>query len=527
MLDGDLQVGFIFVWISICIPYGENKNGIRFLLSFSVVLRSSFVNSLAMPHHNVEHEVAIALGSNVGDRLNNFSQALRLMRTSGIQITRHGCLYESLPAYVIDQPLFLNSAVRGTTTLEPHDLLSVLKKIERDMGRKDHGIRYGPRPIDLDILFYGKYKINSEDLVIPHERIWERPFVMAPLIDLLGSNETDSNDTIATWDSFSPQGLFETWDVLGGELSVGKEGLRRVLPIRDHLWDWSKRSHVMGVLNVTPDSFSDGGKFESIENAVLQVKLLISEGVDIIDIGAQSTRPNAPRISPAEEMNRLIPILEAVKKIVDAENKNKNKMILLSVDTFHSEVAREALKKGVDIINDVSGGQMDPHILKIVSEYEAGYCIMHMRGDPSTMQKSENLDYGSDVCRNVAHEIYHRMREAELHGIPAWRIMVDPGIGFSKKLEHNLEILMGLATLRRELGKKSMAASHTPLLIGPSRKRFLGKICDREDPIDRDSATAAAVTAAIFSGANIVRVHNVKNGVDAAKLSDALIKFKR
>lgn len=469
--------------------------------------------------HSPEQEIVIALGSNVGDRMQNFNEALSLMKKSGINITRHGCLYETEPAYVTDQPLFLNSAIRGTTKLGPHELLKALKQIEKNLGRTD-GIRYGPRPIDLDILFYGKFKIESEALTVPHERIWERPFVVAPLMDLLGSSI--DNDTVASWHSFSRKsgGLFEVWQNLGGESSIGREGLRRVLPIGSILWDWSKRTHVMGVLNLTPDSFSDGGKFQAVEAAISQVKLLIAEGADIIDIGAQSTRPFARRLSADEELERLVPVLEAIVQIPEVKGK------LLSVDTFYAEVALEAVRRGVHIVNDVSGGQLEPKILNVVREVGVPYIAMHMRGDPTTMQSNENLQY-EDVCKQVASELYARVNEAELSGIPLWRIIIDPGIGFSKKTEHNLELLMGLSSIREEIGKKSLAVSHAPILVGPSRKRFLGELCNRTNPVERDPATIAAVTAGILGGANIIRVHNVGYNLDAAKVCDALLKQRK
>ncbi|XP_077211268.1 folate synthesis bifunctional protein, mitochondrial-like [Tasmannia lanceolata] len=469
--------------------------------------------------HSVENEVVIALGSNIGNRLHNFNEALYLMKKSGICITRHGCLYETAPAYVTDQPSFLNSAVRCITKLGPYELLRVLKRIEKDLGRTD-GIRYGPRPIDLDILFYGRFKIDSEVLIVPHERLWERPFVMAPLIDLLGSSL--DNDTVARWHSFAKQsgGLFEMWEKLGGEPLIGREGLKRVLPVGNCLWDWSQKTHVMGVLNLTPDSFSDGGKFQSIEAAVSQARLLISEGADIIDIGAQSTRPLATRISAEEELDRLIPVLEAVLKVPEVEGK------LLSIDTFYSEVASEAISKGAHIINDVSGGQLDSNMHQVVAGLGAPYIIMHMRGDPSTMQSDENTLY-EDVCKQVASELYARVSDAELSGIPAWRIIIDPGIGFSKRIENNLEILMNIPTIRRELALKSWAASHSPILIGPSRKRFLGEICNRPNAMERDPATIAAITAGVLGGANIVRVHNVRGSLDAARVCDALLKQRK
>ncbi|KAF2305770.1 hypothetical protein GH714_008134 [Hevea brasiliensis] len=190
--------------------------------------------------HSQEQEVVIALGSNVGNRLHNFNQALHLMKKSGITITRHGCLYETAPANVTDQPHFLNSVVRAVTKLGPHELLGVLEKIEKDIGRTD-GIRYGPRPIDLDILFYGKFGINSDQLTVPYERIWERPFVMAPLMDLLGLDV--ENDTVAYWHSLSihSDGLFESWEKLGGEYLIGKEEMKRVLLVGNHLWVGRKR----------------------------------------------------------------------------------------------------------------------------------------------------------------------------------------------------------------------------------------------------------------------------------------------
>ena len=475
--------------------------------------------------HTQEQEVVIALGSNIGDRLKHFNDALHLMRKSGIQITRHGCLYETNPAYVTNQPNFLNSAVRGITSLSPHDLLAVLKKIEKDLGRKENGIRYGPRPIDLDILFYGKFEISSDLLNVPHLRIWERPFVLAPVIDLLGSH-VDS-DVVAMWHSLSGSSgsLFDSWKSLGGEASVGSEGLKRVLPLpngggQNLLVDWSKKTHVMGVVNLTPDSFSDGGKFNSVESALSQVRQLISQGADIVDFGAQSTRPMARRVSVDEELDRLIPVLKAaISRIPELEEKK----IVLSVDTFYSEVALEAVNSGAHMVNDVSGGQIDPKILQVIAELNVPYVVMHMRGDPLTMQSLENTSYG-DVCKEVAFELGQRVADAEVSGIPAWRLIIDPGIGFSKNTEQNLEILSGLGKIREELGKRSLAISRAPLLVGLSRKRFLGEICGQDDPRDRDPATVAAVTAGILGGADIVRAHNVGFCSDAAKLCDALLK---
>ncbi|GAA0168059.1 hypothetical protein LIER_22865 [Lithospermum erythrorhizon] len=466
--------------------------------------------------HSQEQEVVIALGSNVGDRVNNFDEALLLMKQSGIKITKHACLYETAPAYVTDQPQFLNSAIRGITTLDPHELLGALKKIEKDLGRTN-GIRYGPRPIDLDILFYGKNKIFSDTLTVPHERIWERPFVMAPLVDLLGS-EIDS-DIVASWHSLArnSNSLLKSWQKLGGESIIGREGMKRVMPIGKHLWGWSSKTLTMGILNLTPDSFSDGGKYLSVEAAVSQVRGMLTEGADIIDLGAQSTRPMAARLSAQEELDRLIPVLEAVAKLPEVEGK------FLSIDTFYSQVASEAVSRGAHLINDVSGGTLDPNMHSVVATLRVPYAAMHMRGDPATMQNSKNLQY-EDVCKEVAYELSLLARDAEASGIPAWRIILDPGIGFSKTTGQSLDILMGLRTIQSEIARRSFALSLQPLLIGCSRKRFLGQVCDRPTAVDRDPATVASTSVGILNGANIVRVHNVKDNVDAVKLCDALLK---
>ncbi|KAH7516117.1 hypothetical protein FEM48_Zijuj10G0100900 [Ziziphus jujuba var. spinosa] len=424
----------------------RSKHGLNGVTKYCKGLCSSSLNlsaNASVEVHFQEQEVVIALGSNVGDRLHNFNKALQLMKKAGIKVTKHACLYESAPAYITDQPYFLNSAVRASTKLGPHELLGALKKIEQDMGRTG-GIRYGPRPIDLDILFHGNFKVNSDILT-----------------------------------------------KMGGDSLIGKEGLKRVLPIGNGLWDWTEKTSVMGILNLTPDSFSDGGKFQSVEAAVSQVRLMVSEGADMIDIGAQSTRPMASRISPEEEMDRLIPVLEAILGMPEIEGK------LLDSDMF-----------------------------RVVAGLEVPYIAMHMRGDPSTMQNSENLQY-DNVCNQVASELYSRVRNAELLGIPAWRIITDPGIGFSKNTEQNLEILVGLPNIRAEIARKSLALSHAPLLIGPSRKKFLGEICGRPSAVERDPATVASITAAILGGANIVRVHNVRDNLDATKLCDAMLRQKR
>jgi 2-amino-4-hydroxy-6-hydroxymethyldihydropteridine diphosphokinase len=206
-------------------------------------------------------EVVIAIGGNIGDRVQNFNKALEFMRNSGIQVIRHACLYESAPAYVTDQPVFLNSAVAARTKLDPHALLSTLKQIESELGRASGGIRYGPRPLDLDIIFYGDKTVNTERLQIPHARFMERPFVLAPLVDLARPASSDVPGHWLRHSTVNKGGIANAWNQMGGEACVGKEGLRRVIPVGSKLLDWATRTHVMGILNVTPDSFSDGGRY--------------------------------------------------------------------------------------------------------------------------------------------------------------------------------------------------------------------------------------------------------------------------
>lgn len=499
----------------ICHGFGETSPlGFRNSPAFA----ESFSSIACIEVHSPEEEVVIALGSNVGNRLGNFNRALDMMKNAGIRITAHARLYETAPAYVTDQPFFLNSAVRAITSLGPHDLLRVLKEIEKGLGRTE-GIRYGPRPIDLDILFYGKLKVASDTLKIPHQNVWERPFVLAPLVDLLGLEV--NNDTVACWHTFSGSGssIFEAWEKLGGENLIGREGMSRVLPMGNKLLDWSRKKYVMGVLNLTPDSFSDGGEYISVANAIAQIRLMISEGADMIDIGAQSTRPGARRVSTDEELSRILPVLEAVTQVPEAQDK------ILSVDTFDAKVAYEAVKNGVHVVNDVSGGHLDPNMFSTIADLGVPYIMMHMRGDPSTMQNDENTAY-RNVCKEVADELCSQIKNAESSGIPAWRIIIDPGLGFSKTADQNMELLGGLSAFRQRLAATSVAASRGPILIGPSRKSFLGKICGRLKANERDPATIAAVTAGVLGGANIVRVHNVKDNLDAVKVCDALLKSR-
>ncbi|XP_073388179.1 folate synthesis bifunctional protein, mitochondrial isoform X5 [Physcomitrium patens] len=461
-----------------------------------VAFGRSSLSKASVPNHahyssstasTTEEEVVIAIGSNIGDRIANFNRALELMRASGIQAIRHASLYESAPAYVTDQPLFLNSAVSAITSLDPHSLLRTLKDIESELGRTSGGIRF-----------------------------LERPFVLAPLADLLNDAGTRST---SHWSNHKrcDGGVAQAWNKMGGEACIGNEDLRRVIPVGNELLDLSAKTHVMGILNVTPDSFSDGGRFMAVEDAVAHARSMAAEGADFIDIGAQSTRPGATRLSTEEELSRLVPVLEALT----ADSALKG--VKLSVDTFDARVGREAVKMGVHVVNDVSGGSLDSEMLSTVAELGVPYIMMHMRGDPTNMQSKANTTY-SDVCEEVGKELNSRVVQAEAVGVPAWRIITDPGIGFSKTLPQNLDLLKHLPVVRRVLSESSCTVSRGPMLVGPSRKGFLGKITERQKGEDRDAATVAAAVVAAIGGANIIRAHNVRAVRDAMKVVDAIYK---
>ncbi|MBD2099894.1 dihydropteroate synthase [Leptolyngbya sp. FACHB-261] len=260
----------------------------------------------------------------------------------------------------------------------------------------------------------------------------------------------------------------------------------------------------MGVLNVTPDSFSDGGQFNLPATAVAQARALAVAGVDILDVGGESTRPGALEVSEAEELERVIPVIRALRTHLD---------LPISVDTTKAAVAQAALEAGADLINDISAGRFEPEILKVAARFEAPVLLMHMLGRPRTMQQQPSYT-------NLIGEIYsfleERLAAAVAAGIPRSQVAVDPGIGFGKTLEHNLEILRRLTEFR-PLG--------VPLLIGTSRKSFIGKILNQPNPQERIWGNAATVTSAIMGGADIVRVHDGEAMVQVCRMSDAIWRF--
>lgn len=257
----------------------------------------------------------------------------------------------------------------------------------------------------------------------------------------------------------------------------------------------------MGVLNVTPDSFSDGGQFLDVDAAQTQAQRMVQSGAVILDIGGESTRPGAEGVTADEELERVLPVLRFVRDLD----------CLVSIDTRKARVAQAALAEGAHIVNDVSGLEEDPAMVDLVAESGAGAVVMHMQGSPSTMQQNPEYD---DVVGDVTDYLSCRMHALESAGIEHACICLDPGIGFGKTLEHNLELLAGLPRLQK---------LHGPILLGLSRKRFIGSIIERVVE-HRLAGSLAAMAYGVMRGAHIVRVHDVEESLDTAKMIDALLE---
>ena len=271
---------------------------------------------------------------------------------------------------------------------------------------------------------------------------------------------------------------------------------RRSLP-------YGERTLVMGVLNVTPDSFSDGGQFFSLDRAIAQAEQMIDEGADIIDIGGESTRPGSEFVSEDEELRRVIPLIERLAG---------SARVPISIDTTKPIVARAALEAGAEIVNDISGLRFDPALAAIVTGTRAGLVLMHSRGTPKTMQELPPVE---NIMAEVIDGLRRSISIADRYGVPHENIALDPGIGFGKTAKQNLDLIAKLDQLAREFPQ-------FPLMVGTSRKAFIGKLLD-EAPVDaRVHGTIATVVASVLKGAHIVRVHDVKPAVDAVRVADAI-----
>jgi dihydropteroate synthase len=270
----------------------------------------------------------------------------------------------------------------------------------------------------------------------------------------------------------------------------------------EHAFDCSERTLVMGILNVTPDSFSDAGKFFTDRAAIDRGAEMIDQGADVVDVGGESTRPGSDPVPADEELRRVLPVIEQLAK--------HRATVPISIDTRKAEVAAAALEAGASIVNDVSAGS-DPEMFDLAREHRAGIVLMHMKGDPKTMQAAPTYE---DVVGEVHEYLRERIEAAEFAGIEPDRIVVDPGIGFGKDLDHNLALLHRIDAFL-DLGR--------PVLVGPSRKRFIGTLLDLPED-ERVEGTAAAVAWSVSRGAHLLRVHDVLEIVRVVRVIDAIAR---
>lgn len=272
--------------------------------------------------------------------------------------------------------------------------------------------------------------------------------------------------------------------------------------LRGRSFRWGERTYLMGILNLTPDSFSDGGQYNSLDRALQQAVTLVAAGIDILDVGGQSTRPQAIAISPQEELARVIPVIRAARTM--------GLSCPISIDTTRAEVAAAAIAAGADLVNDVSAGLEDAQMLPTVAQLGVPIILMHRRGNPQTMQ---NLTTYQDLLTEIEQFLGQRIAAAISSGIAPGAIAIDPGIGFAKTGTQNLELLRQMEYFCR-LGY--------PVLVGPSRKSFIGQILNQPDPQQRVWGTAAACCAAIAGGADILRVHDAAAMRDVCRVADAI-----
>ncbi len=410
--------------------------------------------------------ILIALGANLpsqhGTPKQTLLKALEALRGRGVKVLAVSPVYLTAPVPISNQPWYHNAVALIKTHLLPQDLLRLLQEIEVDFGRI-RSIRNAPRVLDLDILDYQGKQLLEQGLELPHPRMTDRAFVLYPLRDIAPDwRHPVSREAVSS---------------LIQNLPKGQEIKNDSLPV------------IMGIINVTPDSFSDGGKFMSHDTAIRHGKQLVADGASIIDIGGESTRPGADPVDAADEISRVLPVLEGLQECG----------AWLSIDTRQADVMRAAIDAGAHIINDVSALEGDPDSLSVVANSRVHVCLMHMKGEPRTMQ---NLPVYDDVVREVFDYLSLRVKICRDAGISPERIIVDPGIGFGKSTGHNVELIDKLSQFK-ELGVR--------ILLGASRKRFIPALCGHDIPPDKRLAgSLAAVATAARRGADIVRVHDVQ-----------------
>lgn len=515
--------------------------------------------------NNAEHIAYIAIGSNQGNQVSNITNALNLFSNYDIKIVSTSSLYISKPMYYKDQPDFYNGAIKVSfKNKSPHDLLKILKQIEYERIKRVKEFDNGPRSIDLDILLFDNIILNTDDLVIPHKSMLERTFALQPLCELLGPEFLHPVSAEPIHNHSRQLLTSET-----NELIQESSNLLQVIPIPrlDNTLNPLKFDHVenkhptllMGILNVTPDSFSDGGaNFNTDISQVLEnANSLLEEGANIIDIGGVSTRPGSIEPSAEDEINRLLPVVKAIRQ---SSNEKLAKSII-SIDTYRASVAEQCLIGGADIINDISMGLYDERMFDVVAKYGCPYIMNHTRGTPQTMSKltkyqsntnEDIIEYMTDpitgqhialpkpevdnLINGISREVGQQALKAFDKGVKKWQIILDPGIGFAKSLSQNLAIIKHANAFKKfsmmvNESDKGNNVKHfyvsfngLPTLLGPSRKKFLGTICNEPIASERVTSTASSVMACIQQNTDIIRVHDVKEMKKTVLTGDAIYK---
>jgi dihydropteroate synthase/2-amino-4-hydroxy-6-hydroxymethyldihydropteridine diphosphokinase len=442
--------------------------------------------------------VYLGTGSNLGDRLGHLRQAQAALSPQ-IRLLRTSAVYKTPPWGYSAQPAFLNQVLEVETELAPQALLTRLKEIEAELGRVKNFL-YGPRAIDLDILFYGNLIHQSETLNIPHPMLAERAFVLVPLNELAP-------------DFVHPQLKRSVAELLAER--PDREAIVLYQPNLTAEWPrWGERTYVMGILNITPDSFSGDGLLQGgqpIAAALAQARQFARDGADILDLGAESSRPGSSAVDAKTEIARIQPILAALRE--------EALPAIISVDTYKAESAETCLRSGAHWINDIWGLKADPELAPVIAAHHAGVVIMHNRSNWQDVQNLGGLGkaysgvHYDDIIDDIKSELGESLEIAAKAGIAQDQIILDPGIGFGKNLRDNLAIILRLEEIKK-MG--------FPILIGPSRKSFIGQALDL--PVEeRLEGTAAAVALGIAHGADIIRVHDVREMARVAKMSDAII----
>ncbi len=447
--------------------------------------------------------IALAIGGNLGDRAANLRDAVRRLVAGGVRVDAVSSLYETPPWGYTDQPSFLNGAIRGRTNRTPHDLLTLIKRIEHDLGR-EASFRNAPRPVDIDIALYGDCVINEPGLHIPHLGLPERAFVLVPLAEIagawkhptLGKTIAELRAALGPADEIKQHLAPARWAYSSGEKAVSpavrlaieqRHTFPATVTVGKHTFDWANRVVVMGILNATPDSFSDGGKYFHCDDALRHAYEMAEQGATMIEVGGQSARPGA-LISVDEELCRIVPLLERLRGAIG---------LPLAVDTFRVGVARGAVTAGAVYINDISGGgDEDDGMARLAAETGVLLGIIHLRGKPK--EKQWNTAYES-VMDEVTGFLHERIGRAVGVGVAREKIIIDPGLGFGKEAPHDLAVMHHFSELR---------SFGLPILLATSRKNYLSDTMGRAVH-DLLPETAAAVTYGIAQGANIIRVHDV------------------